>query len=392
MFAWTAWTALMAMGPLGPSGTSAERFGQTAWLRFPAAARADALRRVVVAGTGDVLLHTRVVESARERNDFRRLFAGLADIVRPEEIAFANLETPLSEGRLPMRGDPPRLGAPRSVATALSSAGFDIVSLANNHAWDQRDVGLRDTMEALSSAGIVAVGAHPERARAPGPVLVERDGVRVAFLAFTVNIQGYAGRRRPLVRVSVWDEVAARRALRRARREADVVVVSMHWGLAYRHDHRFEQRTLARWLVRRGADVVLGHGPHVLQPVERVRSRRGQALIAYSLGNLISNQGYLFHPRRRVRAERALRTPATRDGVWLRVTVEVPGPGQVRVASVSAVPLWTHNNYWDEARRRADKPDIRVIPLHALPDDRLVQKRRRRIAEALGPAVRLLER
>src|SRR5690606_25555835 len=105
--------------------------------------------------------------------------------------------------------------------------------------------------------------------------------VRVAFLAWTDHIQGYAGTRRPSARVAMYEQRAVRRALETARAQADVVVASMHWGLAYRHDHRSEQRSAAAYLIRHGADVVLGHGPHVLQPVERASSPRGEALVAY---------------------------------------------------------------------------------------------------------------
>src|SRR5690606_23132642 len=152
------------------------------------------------------------------------------------------------------------------------------------------------------------------------------------------------------VRIATWDERRARRVVEAAQASADVVVVSMHWGLAYRHDDRSEQRRAAASLVRWGADLVLGHGPHVLQRVERVESPRGEALVVYSLGNLISNQGYRYRLGRRERGvERPLREPATRDGVWLRTRIAVVG-GRVTFPSVEAIPLWTANNWWDEER------------------------------------------
>ncbi len=346
-------------------------------------------RVVRIGASGDILFHTRVVEAA-EAHGFDHLFAHLGRIIGPDEVAFANLETPLSVDEEPSRGDPPRLGAPPAAAAALARAGLDVVSVANNHAWDQRHTGMVSTLASLRDAGIAPVGAAPEQADAAGPVVVEQDGVRVAFVAFTVILQGHPGTRRPDVRIAMWDEAAARRALERAREQADVVVASMHWGLGYRHDDRSEQRSRAAFLVRHGADVVLGHGPHVLQRVERVPSPRGEAVVVYSLGNLISNQGYHFRRGRRDRGvEVPLREPATRDGVWLRVAVEVGA--RVVVRSVEAIPLWTHNNYWDEERRRAEQPDIRVLPLWGVSDEELVSERRRAIGQVLGDAVRLLD-
>lgn len=357
---------------------------------FGAAQPSAPVRRVVIGGSGDVLFHTRVVDAARANGGFDHVFSGLRSVIAEEEIAFANLETPLSTEHAPMRGDPPRLGAPPEAAAAMRRAGIDVLSLANNHAWDQRVEGMVDTIAALDGARISHVGVAPAEDDAPGPVVVERDGVRVAFVAFTVVLQGHPGTRRPAVRVSTWDDRRARRALERAREQADLVVASMHWGLGYRHDDRSEQRSRAAFLVEHGADLVLGHGPHVLQRVERVASPRGEALVVYSLGNLVSNQGYVY--RRGVRergVEVPLREPATRDGVWLRTALELR-EGRVAVGGVEAVPLWTHNNYWDQERRRAASPDIRVLPHHEVLDAALRDERRAAIEAVLGGAVNLL--
>lgn len=353
-----------------------------AFSSYPGAAQAP--RRIWLGASGDILFHTRVLEVA-EAHGMDHVFAGLREVIQPREIAFANLETPLSMEHAPMRGDPPRLGAPPEAAASLARAGIDVLSVANNHVWDQRHEGLADTLRVVREAGIVPVGVAETDALAPGPMIVERDGVRVAFVAWTTHVQGYAGTRRPSVRVAMWSDRQGRRVLEAAREQADIVVASIHWGLAYRHDNRSEQRRIAALMVRHGADVVLGHGPHVLQPVERVPSPRGGALVAYSLGNLVSNQGYMYRRGRWQRGiQRPLREPATRDGVWLRIAVDVDSTGQVCVGGVEAVPLWTRNNHWDVERRRADTPDVRVIPLSAVEDEELRADRRRKIGEVLA--------
>jgi poly-gamma-glutamate synthesis protein (capsule biosynthesis protein) len=346
-------------------------------------------RRVWIGASGDILFHTRLLATADAHGGFDHVFSGLREVLSSEEIAFANLETPLSIDRAPMRGDPPRLGAPPEAAGALARAGIDVLSVANNHVWDQSHLGLADTLRAVREAGMVSVGSAETDELAPGPVVVERDGVRVAFVAWTDHIQGHPGTRRPAVRVAMYERQAVRRALEAARAQADVVVASMHWGQAYRHESRSDQRAAAAYLIEHGADVVLGHGPHVLQPVERASSPRGEALVAYSLGNLVSNQGYLYRRGRREAAELPLREPATRDGVWLRVAVDVVGPGQVRIGVVEGVPLWTHNNHWDVERRVVADPDVRVLPLASVEDLELGAERRARIGGVLGPLVRL---
>src|SRR5690606_23611842 len=160
-------------------------------------------RRIWIGASGDILFHTRVLDAA-EAHGMDRVFEGLREVIEPDEIAFANLETPLSMERQPMRGNPPRLGAPRSSAAVLARAGLDVLSVANNHVWDQGHLGLADTLDAVRDAGIVAVGAAETEALAPGPVVIERGGVRVAFVAWTDHIQGYAGTRRPAARVAIY--------------------------------------------------------------------------------------------------------------------------------------------------------------------------------------------
>lgn len=346
-------------------------------------------RRVVLGASGDVLFHTRVVAVGRARG-FDHLFAALRPHVAAGEIAFVNLETPLSELRTPGRGNPPILGAPAEAGRALAQLGVDVVSLANNHAFDQRDAGLLDTMQAVRAAGMQQVGAAQSAGDAPGPLVIERDGLRIAFVAFTMDLNGFPPRRRAAARVGEWDERLARRLVERARESADVVVASMHWGLAYRHEHRSEQRAAAQALVRAGADVVLGHGPHVLQPVERVPSSRGEAVIAYSLGNFVSNQGYEYVRGGRGRGiEPPLWLPATRDGVWLRIALQIDG-GRVQVQAIEGVPLWTENNYPRERDHHEDA-NIRVVPLSSVEDEALRAERRRAIGGALGSHVHLLD-
>lgn len=361
----------------------------------PEPAHAAGPRRVVIGGSGDVLAHIKVVRSAREHADrggFRHVFGELREVIGEDEIAFVNLETPLSERVTPETGDPPVLGAPAEVADALAAAGIDVASVANNHAYDQTAVGMEDTLRALRGANVVAVGAAPREEDAAGPAIVERDGVRVAFVAFTERINRGPGGRAHEAHVARFERGRAAPVLAAARRQADVVVVSIHWSTDFVVRPFPPQRELARWLVDQGADVILGHGPHVLQEVERLPSPRGEAVCAYSLGNFVSNQGlrYRFGRRPPSGVHPAVVLPATRDGAWVRVRLAVEGDA-VRVEAIEAVPLWTHNNFLRALEQRLEpRLDIRVRPLRDT-EDEVRAERRPFIERALGPAVRLLE-
>jgi poly-gamma-glutamate synthesis protein (capsule biosynthesis protein) len=182
-------------------------------------------------------------------------------------------------------------------------------------------------------------------------------------------------------------------AIERARAQADVVVVSIHWSHDFVERPNGRQRERARLLVDHGADVILGHGPHVLHAVERMSSPRGEALCAYSLGNLVSNQGLRYRVGRRAAAgaHPATWLPTSRDGAWLRVEVSASA-GHVTIGRVEAVPLFTFNNFWDMERDRALEPDIRVQRLGAVTDEPLRAERRPIIAATLTDVVSLVDR
>ncbi|MBX3275167.1 MAG: CapA family protein [Sandaracinaceae bacterium] len=360
----------------------------------PAPPAAPRPRAVTIGASGDILCHIKVVRSAREQPaGWDHVFGRLRAIIGEDEVALANLETPLSERIPPETGEPPVLGAPGDVAEGLRNAGIDAVSVANNHSYDQTAAGLGDTLAALAAAGVGAAGAAATLDEAPGPVLLERDGVRVAFLAFTERVnRGAAGAEGGRVWVARYDDALARAALARARAQADVVVVSIHWSHDYIQRPLAPQRSRARLLVDAGADVIIGHGPHVLQEVERLESPRGEAVVAYSLGNLVSNQGLRYFVGRRIPRDLhpAVVLPTVRDGAWLRTRVALDDDGRVRIERLEAVPLWTHNNYVDVASRRAALLDVHVGPLTDA-DEATRAERRPAIAAALGSAVTLLD-
>ncbi len=172
---------------------------------------------------------------------------------------------------------------PPARAAVLKAGGFDIVTLANNHILDYGVAGLIGTWAALDSIGIRHVGTGRTKDEAHSHTIVEKGGIRVAFLAYnhTFPAQFWAtGQRAGTAHAS--DEGLARE-VRRADGEADIVIVAFHWSGELLETPREYQRILARIAIDNGADLVVGHHPHTLQPLEWYRER----LIAYSLGNFI---------------------------------------------------------------------------------------------------------
>jgi poly-gamma-glutamate synthesis protein (capsule biosynthesis protein) len=165
----------------------------------------------------------------------------------------------------------------------LKESGFDVVSLANNHTLDYGRTALMDTVRAVEEAGMVAVGAGRNRTEAHRMRLVKKNGLTVGFLAYTdVLPAGVAPLAdRPSVAHLDPEELPAR--VRSAKKRCDVLVVSVHWGVEYMKRPTGRQKRLARLMVDNGADLILGHHPHVLQPVETYKGRP----IVYSMGGFV---------------------------------------------------------------------------------------------------------
>ena len=332
--------------------------------------------RAVLAAVGDVLPHTAVKEAASDHRSpgdpdgFGWLWAPVADLLAGADLTFANLETPVA----PRAGKGTRpfvFNAPPSMVVALRGAGVDVVSFANNHVFDQGRAGFEETLQQLDRLAMPFVGAG-EQGREAGLRVFELGGLRVAMLGYAhfFNQEGnacpppssLAGK--PCLRASELDGERAVADVRRAAAEADAVVVSLHWGDEYELQPREADVALARRLADAGALVVLGHHPHVLQPVELYQRADGRtALIAYSLGNFVSNQS-----RHYVHGVTPPEVGATRDGVLLKVELvrRDYGRGVVRteLGGAGYFPLWTENDTGDASRRRRGaRPSIRVVSL-----------------------------
>ncbi len=326
--------------------------------------------QVTIGAVGDVLMHDAVKQSAATHGrgapdaGFSWLYAPIADLLAAPDVMFANLETPVAPGTT--QGTRPFVfNAPPEAVAALQRAGVDLVSFANNHVFDQGRPGFEETVQRLDALRMRYVGAGPS-GRAAGPVTVEAGGMRIAFLGYAhfFNQDGNAcPTARPCLQASQLDRAAAVETVRRAASEADAVVVSLHWGDEYAPQPRAEDVELAHQLADAGALVVLGHHPHVLQPVELYRRADGRtAVIAYSLGNFVSNQSRNYVPG--VTPEPVA---ATRDGALLRVRLARRdygrGVARVEVAGADFLPLWTENDTAEIDRRKEPgrKPAIRVV-------------------------------
>lgn len=233
---------------------------------------------------GDVMIGRGVAPVLAAEPD--EVFAGVRHLLDAADLVGANLESPLTE-RPHVSANENAIEADPATAGLLAAAGFDLMSLPNNHATDAGPDGLLDTIEAVTSVGMLTVGAGADRGAAAAPAIVETEGLSVGFLAYDATSVGTpAG---PGPGVATWDGDASIAAVRDLRDAVDVVIVSLHGGTEYLPVTDPGMREIAASLAEAGADVVWGHGAHVVQPVLLLESAR-PTLAATSLGSFLFDQ------------------------------------------------------------------------------------------------------
>jgi poly-gamma-glutamate synthesis protein (capsule biosynthesis protein) len=204
-------------------------------------------------------------------------------VLRRADIAFGNLECAVSRRGHPVPKEFNFRGRPRALRVAHRVAGLDVLNLANNHTGDYGRTAMLDTVRYIRRFGMVAVGAGGSIRAARKPRIVRRLGLRIAFVGFS-DIGPYsfgAGPRK--AGTSLASAGAIRSTVRAARRRADVVIATFHWGIERHGSPTGRQVAFANDALRAGASAVIGGHPHVLQPIRRHRRR----LVAYSLGNFV---------------------------------------------------------------------------------------------------------
>lgn len=244
---------------------------------------------IIVAAVGDIMLDREVRRSITTRGGGYP-FEAVAPLLAGADLRIGNLELPLTDRGAPANKDYV-FRAPPATADALRGAGFNVLTLANNHAMDYGKEGLLDTLDALDRAGIAHPGGGRTAAEAYAPAIVTVKGVRVALLSY-VNTpndsrSGWAAestRAGPAAPGVAWGTAdAVRRDVTAARSQADLVIVAIHAGWEYTAAPNPIQRELARAAIDAGAALVLGAHPHVLQGIELYRN----VPIVYSLGNFV---------------------------------------------------------------------------------------------------------
>ncbi len=242
---------------------------------------------VTLYAVGDVMLG-RHIATVMQRQGADRPFRNIGPVLRQADIVLGNFEAPISAvtATLFFPEKPYSFHASPPAAQAVAGASFHLLSLANNHALDYGPDALFLTQDLLAAQGVAAFGAGKDLAEARRPVIVTRKGIRFGFLGYGIghSTRMYALKARPGISPVVMENIRA--DMEALRRQVDIVVLSLHWGTEYQSVPSARQRAEAHQMIDWGADLIVGHHPHVMQGIEVYKGR----IIAYSLGNFIFDQ------------------------------------------------------------------------------------------------------
>ena len=238
---------------------------------------------------GDFMQHGPQIQAALQFDstyNYDECFARISPMIKQADVAIGNLEVTL--GGKPYAGYP-QFRAPDEYLQAIVDAGIDVILTANNHCLDSGKRGLERTIMMMDSLGVPHIGTYVDEFEREEnyPYILEYNGIRVAILNFTYGTNGIAVEEPNIVNmmdtaVIALDLITAREMY------PDVIIAIPHWGIEYETLPSKEQRWMAKWLINNGVDHVIGGHPHVAQPMELLND--GQNFVAYSLGNVISNQ------------------------------------------------------------------------------------------------------
>lgn len=245
---------------------------------------------------GDNVVHTGIWLEAKQRAQgregreywFAPVFDEIADMIRDADIAFINQETLMGGDELG-NSNYPRFNGPQDIGRDLVDLGFDIVNIANNHMVDKGEVGLRGTIDFWESQPVVMIGGYRNYEDYKKIRTIERDGLKIALLSYTYSTNGLSLPQNSEFYIPYIDYAEIAAQVGAAKKVADLVFMSIHWGEENMFAPTAHQVSLAQYMADLGVDVIIGHHPHVVQPITWLTGKDGgDTLCIYSLGNIVS--------------------------------------------------------------------------------------------------------
>ena len=323
-----------------------------------------------ISSQGDLLMHKPVIDTCKDKDgnyDFESIFRYVKSYVSGYDYAVANFETTLGGPDYPYQGNP-SFNTPDAFADDLVDTGFDMLLTANNHCADTTASGILRTLEQLRKRNLATVGTQKDDTEQDF-VVIEVNGIRIGVSCYTyatdetkdgrpqLNFNSFLSKA-DIVNYYMEDKLerfygeAEAQVSAMKKQNVDAIMFYMHWGEEYKTEENQVQNEMAQNLCNMGVDVIVGGHPHVVQPMELLRSQwdpNHRTVCIYSLGNVVSNQ--------REGIDSAFKGGFTEDGVIFNVTFEKYSDGSVHLAGAEVLPTWVNMHTTDGVK------EYNVLPL-----------------------------
>lgn len=311
------------------------------------------VKRAKLVAIGDILLHQPVYKDAATPEgtyDFSPMFTQVKPLLESADIAVANQETMIGGKELGLSSYP-LFNSPFEIGDALKDAGIDIVTLANNHTMDKGEQAIQNALSYWNQIQMPYTGAFQSFEDREEIRLLTKNDITFSFLAYSYGTNGMPVPEDKPYLINLIDLPLIQQDVRKAKELSDVVVVSMHWGNEYESLPSTSQLELARELSTMGVDIIIGHHPHVLQPMDWIERPDGsKTFVMYSLGNFLSGQ---------IGLERRI---GGIGGIEVTKTI-FQGNSTITLNEPNFISTYTHHT---------NNRDFEIIPMDVLTDAHLI--------------------
>ena len=236
---------------------------------------------------GDALLHSSLYRDGYQNGTYD--FTSQLEFIKPEiqkhDLAFYNQESILGGTSIGL-SDYPNFNSPQEFGDAMIDAGFNLVSLANNHTMDRGVTAIQNSCDYWKTKDVLTAGSYCSAEDAEEIKIKEKNGIKYTMLAYTYGTNGITVPSDKPYLVNLYSDELAKADIEKVRDKVDLLIVSMHWGTEYRSEPTEEQKREAEYLSNLGVDIIIGTHPHVIEPITYIND----TLVIYSLGNFISAQ------------------------------------------------------------------------------------------------------
>ncbi len=227
--------------------------------------------------------------------NFQPMYSEVADLIKNADVSFINQETVMAGDGYALSAYP-QFNSPRDLAYDICELGFDVVNIANNHMLDKGSQGLQNTIDFWNTLPITMIGGYDNEEDYKNVVILEKEGIKIALLSYTEMTNGISPSKKMETHIPYLNEANIEEEVARAKSVADVVLVSVHWGQEGAFTPNNYQKNYAKKFADAGVDALIGHHPHVLQPVEWIDGKNGNKMLcAYSLGNFNAEQAWDYN-------------------------------------------------------------------------------------------------